>query len=89
MRFGKSLLFCARLALPIALNTPEAETAEIEVLVIHPTLGKCPAIRIPIFPREDQKMLDWKVTGDLVFWSSTNTAQSKPACSARSNAWAA
>jgi hypothetical protein len=58
------LLFCARLALP---NRPEVETAEIEVLVTHPTLGKCPAIPHPHLSREDQKMLDWKVTGDPVF----------------------
>jgi hypothetical protein len=49
-----------------AYNTPEPGTAEIEVLVRHPVHGKCPAIRIPIFPRENQKMLDWDVTGDLV-----------------------
>jgi hypothetical protein len=49
-----------------AYNTPEPGTAEIEVLVRHPVHGKCPAIRIPIFPRESQKMLDWEVTGDLV-----------------------
>ena len=32
----------------------------------HPVHGKCTPLRIPIFPREDQKMLDWEVTGDLV-----------------------
>ena len=61
-----------------AFNTPEPGTAEIEVLVGHPIHGKCPAIRIPIFPREDQRMLDWEVTGDLVtlvinqFWPATS-----------------
>jgi len=49
-----------------AFNSPEPGTAEIEVLVRHPVHGKCSAIRVPIFPREDQKMLDWEVTGDLV-----------------------
>ena len=42
------------------------DTSDLEVLVKHPVHGKCPAIRIPIFPREDQRMLDWEVTGDLV-----------------------
>jgi len=42
------------------------DTCELEVLVTHPVHGKCTPLRIPIFPREDQKMLDWEVTGDLV-----------------------
>jgi hypothetical protein len=56
------------------------DTCELEVLVTHPVHGaklgglrtrmrrhgKGTPWRIPIFPREDHKMLDWEVTGDLV-----------------------
>jgi hypothetical protein len=62
-----------------AFNTPEPETAEIEVLVRHPVHGKCPAIRIPIFPREDQRMLDWEVKAKF-FPPIGPTAWSRRAC---------
>jgi hypothetical protein len=63
---GTQSRFCAKLGSSTTPNSPEPETAEIELLVRHPVHGKCPAIRIPIFPLEDQRMLDWEVTGVLV-----------------------
>ena len=67
MRLGNAITLLRQAGfVAFAFNTPEPETAEIEVLVRHPVHGKCPAIRIPIFPREDHRMLDWEVTGDLV-----------------------
>src|SRR5258705_2132883 len=49
------------------LTPDDPDTNELEVLVTHPAHGKCPAVRIPIFPGKYQSMLDWQVTGDLVF----------------------
>jgi hypothetical protein len=54
-----------------AINIPPRpdglDTTDLEVLVTHPVHGKCPAVRVPIFPGKEQSMLDWQVTGDLVF----------------------
>ena len=70
MRFGNVIALLRQAGFAhLALNTPEAETAEIEVLVTHPTLGKCPAIPHPyLSPRrsEDARLeSDWR-SGFLV-----------------------